>query len=68
MSKTFYFSFGDLAMGDKFVYFNPGFHAKPDFQREHMVKISPRRYRDSLGNVFRTGSNTGVARVPASVS
>lgn len=63
MSKTFWFSFGDLEIGSKFVYFNPNFHAKPNLDAEHYVKISPRRARDSWDRIFHVSVNTGVAPV-----
>ena len=62
-TRTWHFCFGDLKVGQKFVFFNPFFHAKADFQREQMVKISARRYRDASGCIWHSRTTTGVARV-----
>jgi len=67
-TRTWHFCFGDLKIGEKFIHFNPYFVAKPDFQQEHMVKISPRRYQDPAGNIWHCNSKTGVARVPSPLS
>lgn len=58
-----WFTFGDLKVGETFVFYNPFIQAKPDFEQEHMTKISPRRYRDGRGVVFHTASKTGVCRI-----
>ena len=63
MTSTHHFSFGDLKVGEKFVFFNPFFHTKPNLQQENMVKISPRRYQDATGNIWHCTSKTGVARL-----
>jgi len=57
-----YMTFGDIAVGETFVWFNPFIQAKPDFEQEFLTKVSPRRYKDSRG-IFHCGSKTGVARV-----
>ena len=62
-TSTMYVCFGDLSLGEKFVFFNPFFHAKPDFSQEVMTKISPRRYLDSKGVIFHSTSKTGIARI-----
>lgn len=61
MSKTF----GDLEIGDRFVHFNPSYHARPDYGQENYVKISPRRARGfTWGHIFQFSVKTCVAKVP----
>ena len=68
MTSTHHFSFGDLKVGEKFVFFNPFYHAKVDFQQEQMTKLSARRYKDARGCIWHCPSKTGVARVPSPLS
>jgi hypothetical protein len=63
-NKNKHFSFSDLQPGEKFVWFNPYNHAKPNLDQEHLVKISPRRYRDNCECIFHCAANVGVARIP----
>lgn len=62
MTKTFYCSFGDLAIGDVFVWYNPFVGGSPSVER--MVKVSARRYVmvDKPGK-FHASAYAGVRKV-----
>lgn len=64
MSKTFWFSFGDLKVGEMFVFQNAWSSNKLDLT-EKFIKISPRKYRvltgPDCGREWQTCSKVGVA-------
>lgn len=64
MSKCFWFSFGDLKVGESFVFSNPWTTQNVDSER--FIKISPRKYRvlsgPDSGREWQTTSKTSVKR------
>ena len=65
-SKTIWFSFGDLKVGEKFVFHNP-YCGSPVVTSETLVKISPRKYRvehgPDAGREWQTSVRSAVALV-----
>lgn len=65
-TKCFWFSFGDLKVGDSFVFYNP-WTPNQSVDSETFVKISPRKYRvttgPDCGREWQTSSKTSVKRI-----
>ena len=66
-SKTIWFSFGDLKVGEKFVFQNPYCRYQSATTSETLVKISPRKYRvengPDAGREWQTSVRSAVALV-----
>ena len=66
-SKTFWFSFGDLKVGETFVFHNP-YSNSPVDTSETLVKISPRKYRVDTAALDRREWQTSVRTAVVPVS
>lgn len=66
MTKCFWFSFGDLKVGDTFIFQNPYAVSNTD-TTETLIKISPRKYRvqngANAGREWQTSTKSSVRRV-----
>lgn len=66
MNKTPYMSFGQLHIGESFIFFNPWVSASPKIteETELFTKISPRKYRTQngpdAGREWQATSKSGV--------
>ncbi len=66
--NCFWFSFGDLKVGESFVFCNPFTPSDSDsVDNEKFLKISPRKYRvltgHDAGREWQTTSKTSVKRI-----